>query len=76
MLWQCALTEETLNETEIHFSNNRLASIFIALSSVNIVQYVFSCGSVAMAGTTRTRGSIAVVNFRSSNAFQQPQGVE
>jgi hypothetical protein len=33
----------------------QIAYIFIALSSVNIVQYLFSRGSVVMAGSPRTR---------------------
>jgi hypothetical protein len=48
------MTEETLSEFDIYCAN-RLASIFIVQSSVNIVQYLFSCGSVALVGTSRTR---------------------
>jgi hypothetical protein len=44
-----AMIEETLSEFEI-FCANILASVFIVPSSVNIVQYLFSCGSV-MVGT-------------------------
>jgi hypothetical protein len=43
-----AMIEETLSEYEI-YCVNRLASIFIVVpSSVNIVQYLFSCGSAVM----------------------------
>jgi hypothetical protein len=64
------MTEETLCKFEAYCAN-RLVSIFIALSSVRIVQYLFNCSSVIMMGTSRTRGCevLLVVNFRSSNAY-------
>jgi hypothetical protein len=58
----CTMIEETLSKFEI-YRTNRLPSIF-APSSVNIVQYLLSCRSVAMAGT-----SIQML-------FQQTQSVE
>jgi hypothetical protein len=48
------VTEEVLGEFEIHYVKI-LASVFIVPSSVNIVQYFFSCAYVIMAGTSRTR---------------------
>jgi hypothetical protein len=47
------MIEETLRRFEIYCAN-RLTPIFIALSSVNIVQYLFGCSSVIMVGTSRT----------------------
>jgi hypothetical protein len=38
----CTMIEEILSESEIHCAN-RLASTFIAPSSVDIEQYLFSC---------------------------------
>jgi hypothetical protein len=49
----CAVIEETPSDFEIYCANRRV--IVIALSVVNIVQYVFSCSSVVMAGTSITR---------------------
>jgi hypothetical protein len=54
VLKACAMIGETLREFEIYYAN-RPESVFILLSSVNIVQYQFSCGSVVMVGTSKTR---------------------
>jgi hypothetical protein len=45
---------EILREFEIYYAN-RLESVFIVPSSANIVQYLFSYGSVVMVGTSSTR---------------------
>jgi hypothetical protein len=49
----CAMVEETLREFDI--LHKQTCINFFAPSSVNIVQYLFSCGSVGMVGTSRTR---------------------
>jgi len=56
------MIEETLSEFDIYCENG-LASVFTRHSSVNMVQNLFSCGSLVMAHASRPRGAIAVVNF-------------
>jgi hypothetical protein len=61
----CTVIEETLSGFEM-YCVNRFVPNFIVLSSVNIVQYLFICGSVVMVGTSRimqfviVRGAVSI----------------
>jgi hypothetical protein len=55
----CTVIEETLSEFKIYCAN-RLVSIFIALFSMNVVQYLFISSFVVMAGTSIIREFLSV----------------